>query len=200
MINPIKLNSPKLDKGISIMQALKNRKSERELSDKKLSLQHLSELLWAANGVNREDGKRTAPSASNKHPVDVYVVLQEGVYLYEPVKHQLLLIVEGDFRKLAGMQNYVHTAPVNLIYVADLDKLKDLPTPAPTDEKLKWTYIEAGHQAENVYLYCASEGLGVRTRTLINKEKLGNAIKLRSEQTVISAQTVGYPQTAGYHE
>jgi len=192
MINPIKLNWPKLDKGISVMQALKNRKSERELSDKKLSLQHLSELLWAANGVNREDGKRTAPSALNKHTIDVYVVLQEGVYLYEPVKHQILPIVEGDFRKLAGMQDYVHTAPVNLIYVADLNKLKDLPMPAPTDEKLKWAYIEAGHKAENVCLYCASEELGVATRTLINKEKLGNVIKLRPEQIIISAQTVGY--------
>lgn len=174
------------------MQALKNRKSERELSDKKLSLQHLSELLWAANGVNREDGKRTAPSASNKHPVDVYVVLQEGVYLYEPVKHQLLPVVEGDFRKLTGMQNYVYTAPVNLIYVADLGRLKDLPTSVSTEEKLKWAYVEAGHKAENVYLYCASEGLGAAERTLIDKEKLGKVIKLRSEQTVISAQTIGY--------
>ena len=155
-------------------------------------MQHLSELLWAANGVNREDGKRTVPSAQNRHPVDVYVVLQEGVYLYEPVKHQLLPIVEGDFRKLAGMQEYVWTTPVNLIYVADLDRLKDLPKPAPTEEKIKWAYIEAGHQSENVYLYCASEGLGATARMLIDKEKLANVIKLRSEQIIISAQTVGY--------
>jgi len=142
--------------------------------------------------VNREDGKRTVPSALNKHPVDVYAVLQEGVYLYEPVKHQLLPIVKGDFRKLTGMRDYVYTAPVNLIYVADLGKLKDLPMPAPTDEKLKWAYIEAGHQAQNVYLYCTSEGLGATTRTLIDKEKLSNVMKLRSEQIIISAQTVGY--------
>lgn len=191
-VNPIRLNSPELDKGISIMHALKNRKSERKLSSKKLSLQHLSELLWAANGVNREEGKRTAPSALNKHFVDVYVVLQEGVYLYEPVKHQLLPIVEGDFRKLAGRQDYVFTAPVNLIYVADLEKLKDLPMAAPTDEKLTWVCIEAGHKAENVCLYCASEGLGVATRTLIDKMEFGNVIGLRSEQIVVSAQTVGY--------
>jgi SagB-type dehydrogenase family enzyme len=191
-MDPIKLNSPELDKGISIMHALKNRKSERKLSSKKLSLQHLSELLWAANGVNREEGKRTAPSALNRHSVDVYVVLQEGVYLYEPKKHQLLPIVEGDFRKVAGRQDYVYTAPVNLIYVADLEKLKDLPEPAPTDEKLTWVCIEAGHKAENVCLYCASEGLGVATRTLIDKEKFGNVIGLRSEQIVVSAQTVGY--------
>jgi nitroreductase len=174
------------------MQALKDRKSEREFSGRKLSLPHLSELLWAANGVNREDGRRTAPSAQNKHVVDVYVVLQEGVYLYEPAGHQLLPLVEGDFRKLTGMQDYVFNAPVNLVYVANLDKLKDSRMPAPTDEKMKWAYIEAGHKAENVYIYCASEGLGARTRMLIDKEKLGNVMKLRPEQTVISAQTVGY--------
>jgi nitroreductase len=130
----------------------------------------------------------------NKHLVDVYVVLQEGVYLYEPVKHQLLPIVEGDFRKMAGRQDYVYTAPVNLIYVADLGKLKDLRVTAPTEEKLKWAYIEAGHKAENVYLYCASEGLGATTRMLIDKEKFDNVVKLRSEQIIISAQTVGYPR------
>jgi nitroreductase len=90
------------------------------------------------------------------------------------------------------MQDYVFSAPVNLVYVADLDKLKDSRMPAPADEKMKWAYIEAGHKAENVYIYCASEGLGARTRMLIDKEKLGIVMKLRPEQTVISAQTVGY--------
>jgi len=191
-ITPVKLISPRLDGGVSIMRALKNRKSEREFSSKELSLQHLSELLWAANGVNREDGRRTAPSAQNKHLVDVYVVLQEGVYLHDPERHQLLPLVEGDFRKLTGMQDYVCAAPLNLIYVADLGRLIDSRMPAPTEEKMKWAYIEAGHKAENVYLYCASEGLGARTRMLIDKERLSNVMKLRSEQTVVSAQTVGY--------
>ena len=191
-MNPIKLDPPRSDRGIPVMQALKDRRSEREFSDRELSLPHLSELLWAANGVNREDGRRTAPSAQNKHVVDVYVVLQEGVYLYDPAGHQLLPLVEGDFRKLTGMQDYVFNAPVNLVYVADLDKLKDSRMQAPTDEKMKWAYIEAGHKAENVYIYCASEGLGARTRMLMDKEKLGGVMKLRPEQTVVSAQTVGY--------
>ena len=191
-MNPIKLDPPRLDRGIPVMQALKDRRSEREFSDRELSLPHLSELLWAANGVNREDGRRTAPSAQNKHLVDVYTVLQEGVYLYDPAGHQLLPLAEGDFRKLTGMQDYVFNAPVNLVYVADLDKLKDSRMQAPTDEKMKWAYIEAGHKAENVYIYCASEGLGARTRMLMDKEKLGGVMKLRPEQTVVSAQTVGY--------
>lgn len=119
------------------MQALKNRRSERKLLAEKLSLEHLSEILWAANGVNREDGKRTAPSALNRHLVDVYAVLADGTYLYEPSEHVLLPVAEGDFRKLAGKQDYVHTAPLNLVYVADFAKLKDLPVQAPEEEKLK---------------------------------------------------------------
>jgi len=189
---PIKLDPPRLDRGIPVMQALKERRSEREFSNRKLSRQQLSELLWAANDVNREDGKRTAPSAQNKHIVDVYVVLQDGIYFYDPAGHQLSPLVEGDFRKDTGNQDYVCNAPVNLIYVADLDKLKDARIPAPVEEEMKWAYVEAGHKAENVYIYCASEGLGARTRMLRDREKLGSVMKLRPEQAVISAQTVGY--------
>jgi len=189
---PIKLDPPRLDRGIPVMQALKERRSEREFSNRKLSRQQLSELLWAANGVNREDGRRTAPSAQNKHLVDVYVVLQDGIYLYDPAGHQLLPLVEGDFRKDTSKQDYVCNAPVNLIYVADLDKLKDARIPAPVEEEMKWAYIEAGHKAENVYIYCASEGLGARTRMLMDKDRLGSVMRLRREQTVVSAQTVGY--------
>lgn len=175
-----------------VMQALKNRRSGRELSDKKLSLQHLSELLWAADGVNREDGRRTVPSAQNKHLVDIYVVLQEGVYLYEPVKHQLLPVAEGDFRKLAGRQDYACNAPTNLVYVADLGKLRGSPMRAPSEEELKWAHIETGHQSENVYLYCASEGLEATTRTSIDKGEFSKLAGLRPEQVVVAAQTVGY--------
>ena len=196
-LDTLQLSAPNLDKGVPFMQALKNRKSTRELSDKKLSLQHLSELLWAANGVNREDGKRTAPVAMNKQVIDIYVVLQEGVYLYEPVKNQLVPIAEGDFRKQAGMQDFVFFAPVNLVYVLDLDKYKDLPPFAanlPNEEKIKWACIAAGCQAQNVNLYCASEGLGATVRGLIDQKIFGEVIKLRPDQIIILAQTVGYPK------
>jgi SagB-type dehydrogenase family enzyme len=193
-LNPIKLNAPELDKGQPVMQALQNRKSQREFSDRALSMQHLSELLWAANGVNREDGRRTAPSAMNKHLIDVYVMLQEGVYLYEPEKRQLTPLVEGDSRPLAGMQDFVATAPVNLIYVAGFDRLKDLPFPMDENTKLSLASLDAGHNAENVYLYCASEGLAVVVRGAVDRERLGNAIKLGPEQKVVLTQTVGYPK------
>ncbi len=196
-LDTLKLNAPNLDKGMLIMQALKNRKSTRELSDKKLSLEILSELLWAANGINREDGKRTAPAALNIQAVDIYVVLQEGVYQYEPVENQLIPIAEGDFRKQAGMQDFVFIAPVNLVYVVDLEKYKELPPYAanlPNEEKVKWALIAAGCQAQNVNLYCASEGLGATVRGLIDQKTFGEILKLRPEQKIILAQTVGYPK------
>ncbi|MEM3731030.1 MAG: SagB/ThcOx family dehydrogenase [Candidatus Bathyarchaeia archaeon] len=179
------------------MQALKSRRSERRLLNTKLSMQHLSEVLWAANGVNSEDGKRTAPSAMNRHAVDVYVVLEEGVYLYDPIEHHLHLIAKGDFRKLVGKQDFVYTAPVNLVYVADMSKFENLPRQAPYEERLKWAHIEAGHKAQNVYLYCASEGLAAVVRTSIDGEAFSKAVGLGPKQIVIAAQTVGYPRREG---
>jgi len=192
-MEPIKLEPPRFDKGILVMQALKNRRSERNFSDRRLSHQHLSEILWAANGINREDGKRTAPSAMNKHPVDVYAVLPESVYLYDPSGHQLLPVAEGDYRRLVGKQDYVYNAPLNLVYVADMAKLENLPRPAPEEEKLKWVYVEAGHKAQNVYLYCASEGISTVVRALIDKEAFSKAIGLNPKQVIVLAQTIGYP-------
>lgn len=195
-LDVIKLNAPVLARGTTVMQALKNRKTTRQLVDKKLSLQQLSEVLWAAGGVNRDDGRRTAPSAMNVHPVDVYVVLQEGIYLYEPGKHQLSPVAEGDFRKQAGTQDFVATAPVNLVYVADMAAFQKHPRVAstPTEEKLKWACLEVGHQSENVYLYCASEKLGATIRAAVDRDGLGKLLKLRPDQVIIVAQTVGVPR------
>lgn len=153
----------------------------------------MSEILWAANGINREDGKRTAPSAMNKHSVDVYAVLPEGVYVYDPTEHQLLPVAEGDYRRLVGKQEYVYNAPLNLVYVADMAKLENLPRPAPEEEKLKWVYVEAGHKAQNVYIYCASEGINTVVRALIDKEAFSKTIGLNSKQIIVLAQTIGYP-------
>jgi hypothetical protein len=117
----IKLNQPDLKKGVPMMEALKKRKTERNISDKKLTLQQLSEVLWAADGINRpNEGKRTSPAAMAKYAVDIYAVLPEGVYLYDVAKHELSPIVKGDFRKESGMQEFVYIAPVNLVYVLNL--------------------------------------------------------------------------------
>ena len=186
----IKLDAPRLDAGIPTMQALKQRRSERKLAETKLSKQQLSEVLWAADGVNREDGHRTAPSAMGKFPVDIYVVLEEGVYLYSPAKHELTPVAQGDFRKQAGTQDYLYAAPLNLVYVADYDKFADVKD-ATAEKKVEWACMEVGSQSENVYFYCASEGLATVFRVSIDKEQFGNVIQLRPSQSVIAAQTVG---------
>ncbi|HUS90177.1 MAG TPA: SagB/ThcOx family dehydrogenase [Desulfosporosinus sp.] len=189
----IKLNPPDLNKGISIMQALKKRKTHRDISDKKLTPQQLSELLWAADGINRPDGKRTSPAAMAKYAVDIYVVLPEGVYLYDVAKHELTPIAKGDFRKQAGVQDFVFIAPVNLVYVLNLKNWQNLSRPVPEQKRDLWIHCEVGFLAQNVYLYCASEGLGATIRGMIDEKKFSEVIKVKPEQVVL-AQTVGCPK------
>jgi SagB-type dehydrogenase family enzyme len=188
----INLPAPALEKSKPLMQALQERKSGREFQDKALTAQDLSSLLWCANGINRpESGNRTSPSARNRQDVAIYVVLKEGIYLYEPKKNQLLLVVAGDFRKSAGTQDYVATAPVNLIYVSDLSKLdfyKD------REETVLTAGIDAGHCSQNVYLYAASAGLSTVVRTSVDRKKMTAILKLKPEQLVVMGQTVGYPK------
>jgi SagB-type dehydrogenase family enzyme len=187
----IKLTEPDLNKGISIMQALKKRKTERNISDKKLTLQQLSELLWAADGVNRPDGKRTAPAAIAKYAVDIYVVLPEGVYLYDVAKHELVPIIKGDFRKQSGMQDFVYIAPVNLVYILNLKNWQNMTRPIPEQKRDRWINIELGCIAQNVHLYCASEGLGTVIRGMIDEKQFSEVIKVKPEQ-ILLAQTVGH--------
>jgi len=187
----IKLNQPSLDKGIGLMAALKKRMTYRNISDKKLTLQQLSELLWSADGVNRPDGKRTSPAAMAKYAVDIYVVLPEGVYLYDVAKHELTPVAKGDFRKEAGKQDFVYTAPVNLVYVINLKNWENLNRPVPEKKRDRWIILEAGFFVQNVYLYCASEGLGTVVRGYIDEDKFAKVIKVKPEH-VILAQTVGH--------
>jgi SagB-type dehydrogenase family enzyme len=184
----IKLDPPDLNKGISVMQALKKRKTQRDISDKKLTLQQLSDLLWAADGINRPDGKRTAPAAMAIYSVDIYVVLPEGVYLYDVARHELKPVAKGDFRKLAGTQDFVFIAPVNLVYVLNIKSPKNSPMPNSRDK-----HVEVGCQVQNVYLYCASQGLAATVRGMIDQKKFSEVIKVKPEQVAL-AQTIGYPK------
>lgn len=192
-LKPIQLEKPGEGKGKTLMQALQERKSSREFSERPLSLPQLSELLWAANGINRADGKRTAPSAVNKQMVELYVVLPEGVYRYDAAASQLAPVVAGDFRRLAGVQEFVYTAPVNLVFVADFGKWKEGRIP-PREDLIGMAAIETGCQVQNVYLYCASEGLATVIRASVNKEELATALGLTADQYIVAAQTVGYPK------
>ena len=187
----IKLNQPNSDKGMPLMKALKKRMTHRNISDKKLTLQQLSEVLWAADGVNRPDGKRTSPAAMAKYAVDIYVVLPEGVYLYDVAKHELAPVAKGDYRKECGSQDFVYTAPVNLVYVTNLKNWENLNRPVPEKKRDRWIILEAGFFVQNVYLYCASEGLGTVVRGYIDENKFGKVIKVKPER-VILAQTIGH--------
>ena len=188
---PIQLPPPQTEIGKPLMQALKLRQTSRSFDSKPLPLQELSNLLWAADGINRaETGKRTAPSAVNWQEVDVYVALPEALYLYEPKTHSLTPVVAKDLRAATGKQDFVKDAPLNLVYVADLSRMKT----ASEDDKRLYSGTDVGFIAQNVYLYCASQGLAVVVRGSIDRPSLSQAMKLRPEQRVILAQTVGYPK------
>ena len=185
----IKLPPPETAGGMPLMQALKARHSTREFGKQPLPPQVLSNLLWAANGVNRPDsGKRTAPSARDWREIDVVVTTAEGAYRYDPPSHSLIRVVAGDIRQLTGSQEFVASVPVNLVYVADLDRMSE----ASAEDKTLYSAADAGFIAQNVYLYCASAGLAVVVRGLVDREALGAALGLGKHQRIILAQSVGY--------
>jgi nitroreductase len=185
----IMLPKPQTDGGKPLMQALRDRKSSRAFSTQKLSEQTLSNLLWAACGINRPDGKRTAPSAMNRQETDVYVLLAEGTFVYEPKEHALRQISTADLRAQAGSQEFVKDAPLNLVYVADGSKMS-----GPESERALWYGAGTGFISENVYLFCASEGLATVVRGMVDRAALGPLLGLRPEQKITLSQTVGYPK------
>ena len=190
----IKLPPPEMAGGMPLMQALKARHSTREFGSQPLPPQVLSNLLWAASGVNRSDtGQRTAPSAHDWREIEVYVVTAEGAFRYEHASHTLTRVASGDIRHLTGVQDYVATAPLNLVYVADLKRM----TGAGAQDQAFYSATDAGFVAQNVYLYCASAGLAVVVRGLVDREALGTALGLGREQRIILAQSVGYPARSG---
>jgi len=170
------------------MQVLKDRKSTRDFRPNKLPAQTLSNLLWAGFGVNRPDGRRTAPSASNHQEIDIYIATADWLYVYDASGNRLHAVLHDDVREKTGIQPFVGNAPVNLVYVADLAK-------AGTDsaERDMDVAADTGFIAENVYLFCASEGLATVVRGSIDRRSLSSAMRLRSDQRIILAQTVGYP-------
>ena len=187
----IKLPAPQIEGGKPLMQALKERKTSREFSLKELPLQIISDLLWAADGINRQDsGHRTAPSAMNMQEIDIYIAKADGLYLFDAKENMLIPVVAADIRALTGNQPFVKDAPVNLIFVADLKKMSK-----PSAEMVDfYAATDTGFISENVYLYCASAGLATVVRGWVDKPVLAKAMKLRNNQKIILAQTVGYPK------
>jgi SagB-type dehydrogenase family enzyme len=189
-VEPIQLPTPQTDIGQPLMEVLKERSSTREFRPEKLPAQTLSNLLWAAFGVNRPDsGKRTAPSAMNWQEIDIYVATADGLYVYDANRNQLSPVLREDVRGQTGTQSFVKDAPLNLVYVADLAK-----TRGDSSERDMYVAADAGFVAQNVYLFCASEKLATVVRGSIEKPALSKIMRLRAEQRIILAQTVGYPK------
>jgi SagB-type dehydrogenase family enzyme len=190
----IKLPPPEMAGGKPLMQALQARRSTREFGSTALPPQVLSNLLWVANGVNRPDsGKRTAPSAHDWREIDVYVATAEGVYRYDPPTHTLKHVAAGDIRVLTGVQDFVASAPVNLVYVADLDRMGD----AGAEQKARCSAAHAGFIAQNVYRFCAPAGLATVVRGLFDHAVLAQALRLGARQQIMLARSVGHPAGNG---
>ena len=177
----IKLPAPNKTGGKPLMAVLNERQSNREFSEKELSMQTLSDLLWAAWGFNRED-KRTAPSSQDRQELDLYVFLKKGVYFYDAKNQQLILKVQGNHLAKTGSQPFVATAPLNIIFVANLDKASN------RDAAL----IDCGFISQNIYLFCASEGLISVVRGMFSKDELHKLLTLNEKQEALLSQTVGY--------
>ena len=178
----ISLPAPDRTGGKPLMQALNERRSTRSYQDRELTLQQMSNLLWAANGFNRDD-KRTAPTANNKQELELYVTTKNGVYFYDARNHLLKEVKKGDHRAQAGNQDFVAHVALNLIFVSDMEKASSR----------EYAYTSCGFVAQNVYLYCASEGLGAVVRGSFDKDKLSELLNLNSNQQVLLTQSVGYP-------
>ncbi len=188
---PVQLPAPQTDIGKPLMQTLKLRQTARTFDTRTLPMQELSNLLWAAFGINRpESGKRTAPSAMNWQEIDVYVAMPEALYLYDAKSNSLKPVLSTDLREATGKQPFVKDAPLNLIYVADATKMKN----ASEQDQMFYSAADVGFIAQNVYLYCASQGLAAVMRGLVDRQALAKAMNLRPEQRVMFAQTVGYPK------
>jgi nitroreductase len=189
LIESLVLPPPNLRGGRPLMEVLKDRKSDRSFSDKPVEPQHIADLLWAACGVNRPDVSHlTAPSAMNWQEIHVYVVVPQGLFRYEKGDGTLSFISGIDLRELAGTQDFVADAPLNLIYAADVTKIEG------TDkDRTFFAGTDTAFMAQNVYLYCASVGLNCVVRALIDRKKLAAAMQLPPSYRITLGQTVGWP-------
>jgi nitroreductase len=207
-LKPIKLNEPDQKRGLPFMETLAVKASAQEWSEKDLSLQDLSDLLWAANGINRpEEKKYTASSALNAHDVDLYLFMKDGVYLYDADQHVLNPVLAGDFRSQLML-----TPPPRPKDAKDGKDAPQPPRPAPTNPpiqiilisesarfkmgtpelKSEWGAIDIGIVSQNISLFCAATGLKTRPRASMDKEKIKTLLHLKDTQTVFLNHPIGY--------
>ena len=186
----IALPAPTRSGGLQLMEALAQRRSAREFARTELPLAMLSDLLWAADGINRKDGGRTSPSAMNAREIDIYVALPSGAYLYDAQANALQLMAGGDIRRVTGYQDFVDEAPLDLVYVADQSRMKLI----PVSQRAGFAFAAAGAITQNVYLFAASNGLATVIRAWIDRDAIANALGLGHDEHVLLSQTVGFPK------
>ena len=185
----IALPAPHQTGGLPLMEALAKRQSIREYDTRELSPQQLADLLWATFGINRPDGRRTAPTANNRQEFDLYVVLPQGAYRYDAAANKLLLVTSEDIRgQIAGRR--FAAAPVQLLYVADLSRRSE----KEENRKLLLAHIDCGYLSQNTGLFCASEGLATCPRATLQREVAAEKLRLRPDQRILLAHSVGYPK------
>jgi nitroreductase len=186
----IKLPAPRKTGGMPLLDALAKRSTARAFDSRDLSPEQLSGLLWASFGINRPDGKRTAPSANNKQATDIYVLLKPGAFLYDAKSNRLTQVLSDDVRPLGATQDFATNAPVTLVFVADLAKMGN----ASDEAKKNTANVNVGYISQNTYLFCASEGLATGARASVERKALAAKLNLRPDQEIILAQSVGYPK------
>jgi nitroreductase len=186
------LPAPQKTGGLPLMEALARRATARAFDPRDLTLQQLADLLWAGFGVNRPDGKRTAPSANNQQATDIYVLLKQGAYVYNARSNQLDLVVAGDLRRWGATQAFATNAPVTLVFIADFARMGS----GGDEGKRAMANINVGYISQNIYLYCASEGLATGARASLDRPTLGARLGLRPEQVIILAQSIGFPKNS----
>ncbi|MCS7011365.1 MAG: nitroreductase family protein [Anaerolineales bacterium] len=182
------LPEPTLPAQVSLMQALRERRSRRAFRSDELSVPLIAALLWAGFGVNRPDGKRTAPSAYNVQDIDIYLTVAQGLFRYDAPAHRLIPILPDDLRPFTGTQGFIAAAPLTLVYVSDHRRMD-----ASDEERLQWSWAHSGCIAQNVYLACAALGLAVVVRSTLDRTALAKRMNLNASQHITLAQTIGYP-------
>jgi len=191
VLKTVQLPPPRTEGGKPLMQALKLRSTSRAFAPDPLPLQTVADLLWAAWGINRPgEGKRTAPSARNWQEIDLLVVDARGAWRYDAAANALEPLVAGDFRPLTGAQDFVKDAPLTLVFVADPARMKG----SDDATRQPWAYADAAFISQNVYLFCASEGLATGVRAMVDRPALAKALGLGAEQIIVFAQSIGYPR------
>ncbi len=192
------LPEPKFENTLDLFSAFKNRKTTKSFKDEAISLQKIANIFWVAGGYNRRSpNMRTAPSTLNWQEIEVYGILKEGIFKYQPEAHSLLKIKSEDLRSVAGFQEYVHEAPLSLIYVANFEKMeaahgkfRDI----NEQDRIFFSATDTAFNAENVYIYCAGDSLGCVVRAGVDRDALAEELKLGDSKQVVLGQTIGVPK------